>query len=176
MKALYTLFIVLAMLTVGCASAPLAPVVTTADAVPAAVVADQQTEIQWHLLEDSTVFKALEEKKNIIVYVRTGTCPHCTEMEEVVFKDQMVVDILSAGYIMVFVDIDAFPEQGALFYGAGEGMIVPKMVFIQPDKDPKKWVTAEFVGATDAIGLLQLSIAAEEFFITKAIDEADTAQ
>lgn len=69
-------------------------------------------QINWVASYDVALTKAAKEKKNVMVMFSREECPACEYMEDVVFEEQAVEQMINKNFIPVHIDIhkDFLPE------------------------------------------------------------------
>ncbi len=84
-------------------------------------------EIKWAVSYDAALVSAKKEKKNVMVMLSREGCPACDYMDNIVFEDLDVEEVINKGFIPVHIDIkkDTIPS-GLDFIGT------PTFHFISP--------------------------------------------
>lgn len=84
-------------------------------------------DIKWAKSYDAALASAKKEKKNVMVMLSREGCPACDYMDNIVFEDTDVEDVINKGFIPVHIDIkkDKIPS-GLDFIGT------PTFHFISP--------------------------------------------
>jgi uncharacterized protein YyaL (SSP411 family) len=68
------------------------------------------SEIEWQPWSDSVFAKAKQEGRLVLLDLGTGWCHWCHVMEEVTYRDPVVIDLVRKRYIAVRVDADSRPD------------------------------------------------------------------
>lgn len=62
-------------------------------------------DIKWAKSYDTALASAKKEKKNVMVMLSREGCPACDYMDNIVFEDTDVEDVINKGFIPVHIDI-----------------------------------------------------------------------
>lgn len=79
----------------------------------ALMISYASAQINWASSYDAALVKAAKEKKNVMVMLSKEGCPACEYMENNVFEEQMIEDMINKNFVPVHLDVhkDKIPSE-----------------------------------------------------------------